>query len=91
MFVRATALDRVAGWFGADEEWERPRPPVGRSDILIAVAFAAVGLFALEMVRAVGTLDDVPFPWWVHWIATVTGAALLVWRRRWPLTVGTLA
>ncbi|MGL4742860.1 MAG: sensor histidine kinase [Dermatophilaceae bacterium] len=91
MFVRATALDRVAGWFDADEEWERPRPPVGRSDIVIAVAFAAVGLFLLELVRSVGTLDDVPFPWWVHWIATATGAALLVGRRRWPLTVGTLA
>ncbi|MGL4177009.1 MAG: histidine kinase, partial [Dermatophilaceae bacterium] len=91
MSVRVAALDRVAGWFGADEDWERPRPPVGRTDVVIAVAFAAIGLFSLEMVRSVGLLEDAPFPWWVHWIATVTGAALLVGRRRWPLTVGAVA
>ncbi|MGL5909756.1 MAG: sensor histidine kinase [Phycicoccus sp.] len=91
MSVRVAALDQGAGWFGADEGWERPRPPVGRTDLVIAVAFAAVGLFSLEMVRSVGLLDDAPFPWWVHWIATVTGAALLVGRRRWPLTVGSVA
>ncbi|MGL5817652.1 MAG: sensor histidine kinase [Phycicoccus sp.] len=91
MSVRVAALDRVAGWFGADEGWERRRPPVGRTDVVIALAFAVVGLFSLEMVRSIGLIDDAPFPWWVHWIATGTGAALLVGRRRWPLTVGAVA
>jgi signal transduction histidine kinase len=85
------AFDRVAAWFGADEDWERPRPPIGRADVVIAAALALVGLFALEMVRGVGLLEDAPFPWWVHWLATVTGALLLVGRRRWPLTVGVVA
>ncbi|MGL5864871.1 MAG: sensor histidine kinase [Dermatophilaceae bacterium] len=91
MSARMATLDRVAGWFGANEGWERPRLAVGRSDVLTAVAFAGVGLFSLEMVRSVGALDDVPYPWWVHWIATVTGAALLIGRRRWPLTVAAAA
>lgn len=86
----ATLPSRVGAFFGVDEPWERPRPPVGRKDVLLAAAVAVLGLVSLELVRSVGALDDVEYPWGVQWLAVVTGAALLVGRRRWPLTVAAL-
>lgn len=82
---------RVGAFFGADDPWERPRPAIGRQDVLLAAVVAVVGLAALELVRGIGALDDVAFPWGVQWLAVVTGSALLVGRRRWPLTVAVLA
>ena len=87
----ATVPARVGAFFGADDPWERPRPPIGRQDVLLAAVIAVVGLFALELVRSVGALDHVDYPWAVQSLAVVTGAALLVGRRRWPLTVAALA
>ncbi|WP_404351493.1 histidine kinase [Phycicoccus jejuensis] len=84
-------LARVAGWFGADETWQRPRPPVGRADVAWAVAIGVFGLVALELVRSVGVLRETGAPWWVQWLAVATGAGLLVGRRRWPVTVAALA
>ena len=78
---------RLAGWFGVDDPWQRPRPPVGRRDVVTAAAIGLFGLVALELVRSVGVLEEVDQPWWVQWVAVVTGAALLVSRRRWPLVV----
>ena len=82
---------RVGAWFGTDDTWERPRPAVGRQDVLLAATVAVVGLVSLELVRGVGALDDVPYHWGVQSLAVLTGAALLVGRRRWPLTVAALA
>jgi signal transduction histidine kinase len=88
---RASLPLRVAAFFGADDPWERPRPPIGRQDVLLAAAVAVLGLASLELVRGVGALEDVAFPWGVQWLAVFTGSVLLVGRRRWPLTVATLA
>jgi signal transduction histidine kinase len=88
---RANMLDRAARWFGADEEWTRPRPRIGRADLGTAAGFAGFGLLALELARSVGVLDEVGFPPWVQWLATLSGASLLVGRRRWPLTVAAVA
>lgn len=82
---------RVLRRFGADDRWERPSPPVGRSDVLTAVAVVLFGLVSLELVRSVGVLDKVEAAWWVQWVAVVTGSALLVGRRRWPVLVAGLA
>ena len=60
---------RVGAFFGADDPWERPRPPVGRQDVLLAAAVAVVGLASLELVRSVGALDQVGYPWAVQWLA----------------------
>ncbi|HYN66503.1 MAG TPA: sensor histidine kinase [Ornithinibacter sp.] len=87
----ASLPGRVGAFFGADDPWERPRPPVGRQDVLLAAAVAVLGLASLELVRGIGALEDVAFPWGVQWLAVVTGSALLVGRRRWPLSVATLA
>ncbi len=82
---------RVGAWFGTDDTWERPRPPVGRQDVLLAATVAVVGLVSLELVRSVGALGDVPYHWGVQSLAVLTGSALLVGRRRWPLAVAALA
>ena len=82
---------RVGAWFGTDDPWERPRPPVGRQDVLLAATVAVVGLVSLELVRSVGALGDVPYHWGVQSLAVLTGSALLVGRRRWPLAVAALA
>jgi signal transduction histidine kinase len=87
----ATLPARVGAFFGADDPWERPRPPVGRQDVLLAATVAVVGLVSLELVRSVGALDHLAAPWPVQSLAVLTGAALLVGRRRWPLAVAALA
>jgi len=87
----ASLSARVGAFFGADDPWERPRPPVGRQDVLLAASVAVVGLVSLELVRSVGALDHIDYPWAVQSLAVVTGSALLVGRRRWPLVVAALA
>lgn len=82
---------RVGAFFGADDPWERPRPQVARQDVLLAGVVAVVGLVSLELVRSVGVLDHVAYPWPVQSLAVLTGAVLLVGRRRWPLAVAALA
>lgn len=88
---RLGLVARLERFFGVDDPWERPRPAIGRSDALLALGFEAVGLLALELVRSVGALERVTAPLWVQWLAVITGAALLIGRRRWPLTVAALA
>ncbi len=88
---RASLPTRVGAFFGADDPWERPRPPVGREDVLLAAIVAVVGLVSLELVRSVGVLDHLTAPWPVQSLAVLTGSALLVGRRRWPLVVAALA
>ncbi len=91
MAPRATpAAARLAAWFGVGDPWERPRPEVGRTDVLWAATIGVFGLVSLELVRSVGVLRDLSAPWWVEWLAVLTGAALLVARRRWPVTVAAL-
>ena len=82
---------RALTWFGVDDEWERPRPRVGRQDVVLAVGVEAVSLLALELVRSAGGLEHTDVPVWTQWLAVSTGAALLLGRRRWPLVVASLA
>lgn len=82
---------RALTWFGVDDAWERPRPPIGRQDVVLAVGVEAVSLLALELVRSAGGLDHTDAPVWAQWLAVSTGAALLLGRRRWPLVVAMLA
>ncbi|MBD3945714.1 sensor histidine kinase [Nocardioides ganghwensis] len=82
---------RALTWFGVDDDWERPRPPVGRQDVVLAASVEAVSLLALELVRSAGGLDHTDAPVWSQWLAVSTGAALLLGRRRWPLLVASLA
>ncbi|MBR7744248.1 sensor histidine kinase [Phycicoccus sp. BSK3Z-2] len=87
----AAEAARVGRWFGVDDPWERPRPAIGRADVLAALALETLGLVSLELVRSIGVLDDLTQPWWVQWIAVSTGAVLVLGRRRYPLVVASLA
>ncbi|GAB3028737.1 two-component sensor histidine kinase [Nocardioides flavus (ex Wang et al. 2016)] len=82
---------RVLTWFGVDDAWERPRPPIGRQDVLLAAGVEVVSLLALELVRSAGGLERTDAPVWAQWLTVSTGAVLLLGRRRWPLTVAVLA
>ncbi|PKH43435.1 Signal transduction histidine kinase [Nocardioides alpinus] len=82
---------RVLEWFGVDDTWERPRPVIGRQDVVLAVSVEAIGLLALELVRSAGGFEHTEVPLWTQWLAVSSGAALLLGRRRWPLTVAVLA
>ncbi|HEV2798052.1 MAG TPA: sensor histidine kinase [Nocardioides sp.] len=82
---------RLLEWFGVDDVWERPRPAIGRQDVVLAVSVEAVSLLALELVRSSGGFENTDVPVWTEWLAVSTGAALLLGRRRWPLTVALLA
>ncbi|UFN44027.1 sensor histidine kinase [Nocardioides okcheonensis] len=82
---------RLLDWFGVDDAWERPRPPVGRPDAVLALTVESVSLLALELVRSSGGFEHTDVPVWAQWLAVSSGAALLLGRRRWPLTVALLA
>jgi signal transduction histidine kinase len=77
--------------FGVDDAWVRPRPPIERRDIVLAGVVAVVGVVSLELARSLGVFEDIGAPAWLQSVAVLSGAALLVGRRRWPLTVGLLA
>ena len=84
-------LGRLTGFFGLDAAWERPRPPLGRRDLYLAVGAEAIGLITLELMRSLGVLQQTSAPIWLQWLAISIGAVLLLWRRRYPLTVASLA
>jgi signal transduction histidine kinase len=82
---------RVLTWFGVDDTWERPRPPIGRQDVVLVVSVEAISLLALELVRSSGGFEHTDVPVWAQWLAVSSGALLLLGRRRWPLTVALAA
>ncbi len=88
---RARVLRRVADFFAVDDVWERPAPAVSRRDVAVTAGILVLALLTLEMSRSLGGLDHTPGPVWVQRLAVVAGAALLLPRRRLPLTVATLA
>ncbi len=87
----STLATRLREFFALEDPWERPGYALSRGDVLTGVVVALVTSLMLELVRAGGVLKDTDAPVWVQQGVAVTGALLLVGRRRWPLTVATLA
>ncbi|MEU0316144.1 histidine kinase [Nocardioides sp. NPDC006273] len=81
---------RLATFFATDDDWER-EGSISAGDWLVGVSVLVASLLTLELIRGVGTLDSSDAPMWVEWTAVLIGAALLVFRRRFPLTVALLA
>ncbi|SDJ75453.1 Signal transduction histidine kinase [Nocardioides sp. YR527] len=81
---------RLATFFATDDDWER-EGSITLGDWLVGAIVLVASLATLELIRGVGTLDSSDAPTWVEWLAVVSGAALLVFRRRFPLTVALLA
>lgn len=82
---------RVGEFFAIDDDWERPAPPLGRRDWLVGIVLSLVGVLFLEMARSVTEIRAGGQPLWVQWLAIVSGAMLMVWRRQHPILVGVLA
>ena len=81
----------VGDFFAVDDDWERPAPPIGPLDWAVGIGLALVGVLLLEMMRSVVDIDEGGRPHWVQWLAIVSGAMLVVWRRRHPVAVGCAA
>ncbi|NLJ54155.1 MAG: sensor histidine kinase [Intrasporangiaceae bacterium] len=74
--------------FGADGAWVRPRPPIERRDLVLAVVVAVIGLSTLELTRTFGVIDRyTDYAPWLQRLAVLSGALILIGRRRWPLVV----
>lgn len=82
--------ERCAAFFAVDDDWVRPAR-FGRADVVVGVGTFAISILMLELVRSVGTFGATRGPWWLHWLVVAAACALLVVRRRFPLTVLTLA
>ncbi len=85
------ARDRIAAFCGVDDDWERPRPPLGRTDIVLALGVAVAAVALLELSRGVGALEHTSAPLGLQWLATASIAVPLLLRRRYPLSVGVVA
>ena len=79
---------RLATFFALEDDWERPRPAIGPSDLVTGAVFEVVGLVTLELARSGGVFEDVDAPYWVIYLVLTAAAGALVFRRRYPLTVG---
>lgn len=79
----------VAAFFCVDDPWQRGGA-IRRRDLAVGLVALALSLASLELSRSAGLLRDLTTPVWLQWLAVVLAAALLVARRRWPLTVACL-
>jgi signal transduction histidine kinase len=82
--------ERIGGFFALDDDWERGSRLDGW-DLFVGGLMVLLSIATLELTRSVGVLEDLGEPVWVQVLAVVLGAAILIGRRRWPLTVAVLA
>ncbi|YAL83482.1 sensor histidine kinase [Dermacoccaceae bacterium W4C1] len=79
---------RWASWIGLGDPWRRPLPQRWwRQDLVVALLFAVLGVAALELARSslILVAADSHTGW--QFIAILLTAVLMIWRRRYPLTV----
>jgi signal transduction histidine kinase len=87
---RPPLAERVAAWFGVDEDWERvPADPraAARDDQLLGLALVVATLVSTELARSVGYFEGSEHPAWLLHLLAASGAVPLLWRRRYPLVV----
>lgn len=87
---RPTPGERVAAWFGVDEDWERvPADPraAARNDVLLGLALVVATVLSTELARSVGYFEGSEHPAWLLHLLAASGAVPLLWRRRYPLAV----
>ncbi|WP_153395885.1 sensor histidine kinase [Ornithinicoccus halotolerans] len=85
-------MERFARFLGSEESFVRPLPtaPERRRDLQLALAWALVGMLGVELLRATGTFGDLRVPVLGEHLLVVSAAALLAWRRRYPMLVASL-
>ncbi|QFG67470.1 sensor histidine kinase [Ornithinimicrobium pratense] len=85
-------MERLERWFGAEERWERVATSADRrQDVHWAVFAFVVAAIGLEFIRMGGGLADETFGMGAQYVAVVSGAVLVAFRRIAPLTVMLLA
>ncbi|WP_328701884.1 sensor histidine kinase [Aestuariimicrobium ganziense] len=82
-----TTRERLLAWFGVDEDWERPRPPINRTDIIVALASFALTLLSLELMRSYLDFTGAR-PFGIELLTIATGTLPMLLRRRYPIAVG---
>ncbi|TQL68245.1 signal transduction histidine kinase [Nocardioides albertanoniae] len=88
--MSAQTPGRLATFFATDDDWER-EGSISLGDWILGATVLVGSLVTLELIRGVGTLDSSHAPIWVEWLTVISGAVLLVFRRRFPLTIAILA
>jgi signal transduction histidine kinase len=89
--ARRSLPTAVGDFFAVDDDWERPAAPIERRDWVVGIGLSVVGVLFLELSRSVTEIHAGGQPRWVQWVAIVSGAMLVVWRRQHPVLVGVLA
>ncbi|MBK8076155.1 MAG: sensor histidine kinase [Kineosporiaceae bacterium] len=86
----ASQPGRLARFFALDDDWVRPAV-LGRSDVVVGLVTLLFCGATLELYRSSGGLEETDAAVWLQWLAVTAGALILIGRRRWPLTVASLA
>lgn len=86
-------MNRIARFFGADEEWERPALSHAErvNDVRLALGWFLVAALCLELIRSADWLDTAEVGIGGQYALLATASALLVWRRTYPLAVALTA
>lgn len=82
---------RLARFFGLDDPWVRPRPPLEPADWRLALTFLAFGALGLELIGSFADWSEFAREPWLRYLALVTGTLPLAFRRRYPLVVSAYA
>ncbi len=80
---------RLNRLFDAEVTWTRPLPEnYLRADVVLALVMFGCSTAGVEIVRSMGVLGGESAPIWAQYLAMATAAALLAFRRRFPLLTG---
>ncbi|KRB76895.1 hypothetical protein ASE01_08990 [Nocardioides sp. Root190] len=90
MNARRLLRERVLAFFAVEDDWARPTG-LGPVDVVVGLVTFASSVTMVELLRSMNAFEHTPGHWWVHWAVIASGCLLLVFRRRWPLTVLVLA
>ncbi|MCT1459308.1 sensor histidine kinase [Aestuariimicrobium sp. p3-SID1156] len=78
-----TFVDRVLRWLGAEDDWQRPRPRIGRSDWLVAGFSFLLAAMTVEALRSFVGPSGTSV--WQQYLTLATAGLLLIFRRRYPI------
>lgn len=84
----ASLVDRIGAWFGVDDPWQRPKVPIGRSDVLVAAGMFVLCAINNELFRPLNPVGKLsPQPVWAEYLLFASACALLIACRVRPTLV----
>lgn len=90
-YARPSPVRRLGEHFAVDSDWMRPVQPVSRADVVTGIVVGLASVLAVELSRGMGYFQGDGSSRWFQWTAVLMAAALLVFRRRFPLSVAMIA